>query len=74
MRGLDPRIHSSARAIGAMDRRVKPGDDSFLGFSSLCLSASVVHVSIEPASVRFSSRGHRVATATFSAPAIFASR
>jgi hypothetical protein len=27
MRGLDPRIHSSARANGAMDRRVKPGDD-----------------------------------------------
>jgi len=28
MRGLDPRIHSSARASGGMDRRVKPGDDS----------------------------------------------
>ena len=24
---LDPRIHSSAHAIGGMDRRVKPGDD-----------------------------------------------
>jgi hypothetical protein len=29
MRGLDPRIHSSAYANGDMDRRVKPGDDSF---------------------------------------------
>ncbi len=29
MRGLDPRIHSSARANGDMDRRVKPGDDIF---------------------------------------------
>jgi hypothetical protein len=28
MRGLDPRIHSSARTGGGMDRRVKPGDDS----------------------------------------------
>src|SRR3546814_7104969 len=28
MRGLDPRIHSSAGAGGAMDRRVKPGDDN----------------------------------------------
>jgi hypothetical protein len=28
MRGLDPRIHSSAYAGGGMDRRVKPGDDN----------------------------------------------
>ena len=28
MRGLDPRIHSSVRASGGMDRRVKPGDDN----------------------------------------------
>ena len=28
MRGLDPRIHPSARTGGGMDRRVKPGDDS----------------------------------------------
>jgi len=28
MRGLDPRIHPSARANGTMVRRVKPGDDS----------------------------------------------
>jgi hypothetical protein len=28
MRGLDPRIHSSARAGGGMDRRVEPGDDN----------------------------------------------
>jgi hypothetical protein len=49
MRGLDPRIHLSARANGGMDRRVKPGDESFFdalvesaALSSLCLSASVV--------------------------------
>jgi len=28
MRGLDPRIHSSVRANGGMDRRIKPGDDN----------------------------------------------
>ncbi len=30
MRGLDPRIHSSAYAGGTMDRRIRPGDDSLL--------------------------------------------
>jgi hypothetical protein len=29
MRGLDPRIHGAARADVTMDRRVKPGDDSW---------------------------------------------
>jgi len=27
MRGLDPRIRGAARAVSAVDRRVKPGDD-----------------------------------------------
>jgi hypothetical protein len=29
MRRLDPRIHFAACTIVVMDRRVKPGDDSF---------------------------------------------
>jgi hypothetical protein len=29
MRGFDPRIHGTARAGVAMDRRAKPGDDSW---------------------------------------------
>ncbi len=33
MRGLDPRIHPSARANGGMDRRNKPGDDNRSGMA-----------------------------------------